>query len=592
MIQAVWSTAHGDFLEVTDLSGEQISRLGAHFDPILAAFAPLWWVWPDPTLLLVVQAAAVALGALARVPARPQARRVGASRRSAFALAYLLYPPMQWLALMEFHPSRSRRRCCCWASGTSTRIGSLAFAVVAAVACLTKEHVGLMVAALGVWYALARGRRLAGAVDRRGRAATAALAIAVVVPHYAPGGGSPFEGRYGAVGGSPAGIAETRSPIRCSCGRDVRRPRRPLPPRAALAARRAAAPRPAAALTALPELAANLLSSTRTQTSIHFHYTAAAIPGLVAARSSARRGCGGAGGCGPPGGDGRGGRRPRRHTSSGAMPAWRHVPGGESLGAREHIVSRTRPGRRAACALIPDGAVVSATNSLGAHLSERRRAPQLPAPARRRRGSRSTRRGRATSTGSRRGDDASGCAGSGSTRAGGSSSTRTACSSSAKRLDGSSAGAGRRRARARRAAPFRSSSAAASGTAQTRYHGVSHGVTTSSRHPARARCGRPRSASRASSARPTTSDDAREPQREPVREPQLLEPVRERVARLLAGVAGERAERAQPAPAVLPRGECERRRPTVPANTAVRDATAGRCAHRAHAARRRRVEST
>ena len=64
MTQAVWSTANGDVLSVTDVHGEQISRLGAHVDPILAAFAPLWWLWPSPELLLAVQAVAVAAGAL------------------------------------------------------------------------------------------------------------------------------------------------------------------------------------------------------------------------------------------------------------------------------------------------------------------------------------------------------------------------------------------------------------------------------------------------------------------------------------------------------------------------------------------------
>ena len=42
MVQAVWSTAHGRPLEVTNLAGEQTSRLGSHVDPILAVFAPLW----------------------------------------------------------------------------------------------------------------------------------------------------------------------------------------------------------------------------------------------------------------------------------------------------------------------------------------------------------------------------------------------------------------------------------------------------------------------------------------------------------------------------------------------------------------------
>jgi hypothetical protein len=36
MAQAVWSTAHGQPLRATDLRSEQISRLAAHVDPILA----------------------------------------------------------------------------------------------------------------------------------------------------------------------------------------------------------------------------------------------------------------------------------------------------------------------------------------------------------------------------------------------------------------------------------------------------------------------------------------------------------------------------------------------------------------------------
>ena len=51
MVQAVWATAHGHPLAITDLQGEQISRLGAHVDPILVAFAPLWWLWPSPAML-------------------------------------------------------------------------------------------------------------------------------------------------------------------------------------------------------------------------------------------------------------------------------------------------------------------------------------------------------------------------------------------------------------------------------------------------------------------------------------------------------------------------------------------------------------
>src|SRR5439155_17787759 len=94
MVQAVWSTAHGHLLQVTNLHGAQISRLAAHVDPILIVFAPLWWIWPSPSLLLTAQALAVALGAL---PLFWLARKHTGSERAAlgFSLAYLLFPATQ-----------------------------------------------------------------------------------------------------------------------------------------------------------------------------------------------------------------------------------------------------------------------------------------------------------------------------------------------------------------------------------------------------------------------------------------------------------------------------------------------------------------
>ncbi len=378
MVQAVWSTAHGDVLEVTNLRGEQMSRLGAHFDPILAAFAPLWWLWPDPTMLVVAQSAAIALGA---VPVYLLARKHLGSERAGvgFALAYLLYPPTQWLALNEFHAVALATPLLLLGFWYLDEDRLAAFAIVAVLACLTKEQIPLTVAALGVWYALARGRRRAGALIAAGGVAAAALVIGGVVPHFAPRGSSPFEGRYEAVGGSPAGIVETflTDPLHVLGemfdGHGVPYLLELLLPLAALPLLA-----PLAALTALPELAANLLSSARTQQSIHFHYTAAAIPGLVVAAvlGAARL------------------RRQRGWTQAiatavvvvglganyalGAIPVWRSFPGGEALGAREHLVSAHDRVAARAVRLIPDDAVVSATNSLGAHLSGRARVHSFP----------------------------------------------------------------------------------------------------------------------------------------------------------------------------------------------------------------------
>ncbi len=64
MVQAVWSTAHGRPLEMTDATGEQIVRFASHVDPILVLLAPLWIVAPTPLTLASVQIVACALGAL------------------------------------------------------------------------------------------------------------------------------------------------------------------------------------------------------------------------------------------------------------------------------------------------------------------------------------------------------------------------------------------------------------------------------------------------------------------------------------------------------------------------------------------------
>ena len=53
-------------------------------------------------------------------------------------------------------------------------------------------------------------------------------------------------------------------------------------------------------------------------------------------------------------------------------------PGGAELGAREHVVGRHAAASARIVALVPAGAVVSATNTLGAHLSARRRVLSFP----------------------------------------------------------------------------------------------------------------------------------------------------------------------------------------------------------------------
>jgi uncharacterized membrane protein len=379
LVQAVWSTAHGNILETTGLSGREISRLGAHFDPIVVVFAPLWWLWPDASLLLVSQAVAVSLGAL---PVYWLARKHLESDWAGlgFALAYLLYPPTQWLVLDDFHPVALAAPLLLAAIWFLDEDRLLAFGVCAALACTTKEHVGLTVAALGLWYALTHRRVRAGLTIAACGMLVSLAAILVVVPHFAPGNGSPFAGRYAGVGGSPSGIAHTAisDPVRLLDAAlsghglgylvDLLLPLLGLPVLA-----------PLLALAAMPELLLNLLSSTSTQTSIHFHYTAATTPvlaaGAVLGAARAQRVV------------------PRLRQvlpravvvacllagiALGPLPAWRYVPMGETLAATDHLEDRHDAVARRALAVIPGAAPVSATNTLGAHLSARSRIFSFP----------------------------------------------------------------------------------------------------------------------------------------------------------------------------------------------------------------------
>jgi uncharacterized membrane protein len=379
MAQAVWSTAHGHPLAVTNIQGEQVSRLGSHVDPILVAFVPLWWLWPSAGMLVAAQAVAIAFGAL---PVFWLARKHLGSEQAAlgFALAYLLYPAVQWLTLNEFHPVALACPLLLFAFWylDEDRLG--AFAVFAVLAALTKEEIPLVIAGMCVWYAVSRKQwRVGGAVAVLGVCLTA-ISVEVVLPHFNAGASSRFYQRYGALGHSPGDILVTvfTDPGKLvSTAFDREGVHYLVDLLLPLLLLFVAAP--FVLVAALPELGLNLLSATHTQSSIHHHYTAGLIPPLIVATvlgaarvTRARPGL----------------RVPLAMTLVvvmvaanyvlGAVPVWRGLPGGQTYQAyASHVATHDRITDRA-LRLIPGDAVVSATNSLGSHLSGRRRFLSFP----------------------------------------------------------------------------------------------------------------------------------------------------------------------------------------------------------------------
>jgi uncharacterized membrane protein len=378
MTQAIWNTAHGDFLEVTNLAGRQTSRLGSHFDPILAAFAPLWLAWPSTDMLMVVQALAVALGAL---PVFWLARKHLESQRAGlgFALAYLLYPATQWLTLNEFHPVAFACPLLLFAFWYLDEDRLLPFALFSLAAIACKEEIGLVVAGFGIWYLISRRKRRAGAAIVAGGIAASVLAVEVVVPHFA-GNASTFYSRYSEVGGTPGGVLKTllTHPLtvlkNAFSGSDLDYLAHMLVPLGFLFVLS-----PWLLLAALPEAALNVLSKNPYQASLYFHYTAGLIPPLVVASVL------GAGVLAR--------RRPawRSYIGPGivvlallsnfwlgALPIWASVPGGNTFQRNGTKITDHDRITAHAVSLIPEDAAVSATNTLGAHLSARHRIFSFP----------------------------------------------------------------------------------------------------------------------------------------------------------------------------------------------------------------------
>jgi uncharacterized membrane protein len=373
MTQAVWATAHGHFLRVSTLRGQEVLRLGGHVDPFLALFVPLWWIWPSPLMLLVVQIAAVAAGAL---PVYWLARKRLGSERAAvgFAAAYLLYPATQFNALTASgpHPVSFAVPLILLAIWFLDNDRLVPFAVTALAAASTKEEIPLAVGCLGIWYAVSHGRRLAGAAIFALGLAGTLVDFLVVIPHFAPAGVSPFQNRYAGVGGSPAGMVHT---LVTNPGRivDVATMPRKLDFLVLLLL-----PffglwllEPLLLIGAVPDLAVDLLSSRPEQTLLRYQYTAGIVPFVVAAAVL-------------------GAARVRSRAAPSRLAAYAVV--GTALLAVVHtplsMVRQELPDARSssplrqakahALSLVPAGVPVSATNEFGGYLSARRLIAYFP----------------------------------------------------------------------------------------------------------------------------------------------------------------------------------------------------------------------
>jgi uncharacterized membrane protein len=363
MVQAIWSTRHGHFLQFTTLSGHERDRLGFHVDPFLLALVPLFLVWSNPLLLPIVQVLAVVSGAL---PVFWLARKhLGSPRAGAhFAFVYLLYPATQYSAFTSadsFHSVVMAVPLILYAVWFADEDRPVAFTAVALLAFTTKEEIPLAVGCLGIWYAVKKGRRLLGFGMFAAGFAVTAFDFLWVIPHFSHSGADPYTFRYRAVGGTPRGMAQklVTDPMAflhaVASGHKAAYLALLLVPLLGLCLLE-----PLLLLGAVPDLVINLLSSGGAMTSVGYQYAAGIVPFVIAASIF-------------------GAARFKRHadglsmcvlvlTAAVALLSPIYVVGRDvsalgspSFSAEAHALS-----------LIPSGVPVSASNQLGGHLAERR----------------------------------------------------------------------------------------------------------------------------------------------------------------------------------------------------------------------------
>jgi len=367
MVQAVWSTTQGRPLEITDgTTGEQLVRLGSHVDPFLVLLAPVWSLWASPLALVLAQVAALSLGAL---PVYLLARRHLVSKTAAVlvALAYLAYPWLAWSAVDAIHPVSFAIPLLLFCIYFLDADRMWAFAACSVVAASTGELLGITIAALGVWYALARHRRRVGFLIAGAGLAWTAVSLLIVVPAFARDS-SVFYGFYENVGGSPRGLVKTALTDPTVVLSEL------LAGNVVLYCVAIAAPlvgmfllAPGLAAVALPPLVVLALADGAGPLDPRLHYVATIVPFVMAGTvfGLARLGA-------------------NAHLPGAAavlvvaggtwlvFGPWSGAPAASSLWYHREVSSRHVTALDRAVALVPDGAPVSASNLAGGHLSARR----------------------------------------------------------------------------------------------------------------------------------------------------------------------------------------------------------------------------
>lgn len=208
MDQTVWNTVHGRIFQTTDPNGTNIiSRLAFHADFILILLAPLYMLWQDPRMLLLIQTLVLSFGAIFVYLITSDVlkkRNLGLL----FAALYCINPSINYTNLYDFHGVTLATTFILGAFYFMKRKKWLWYIVFLMLAGLTKEEVWIIVAFFGLVTLIVQKKKFLGAIIFFASVAIAFFLILKAIP-MARGGEHFALSYYSDFGSSPFGIIKS-----------------------------------------------------------------------------------------------------------------------------------------------------------------------------------------------------------------------------------------------------------------------------------------------------------------------------------------------------------------------------------------------
>lgn len=151
MVQTVWNTLHGNIFQFTNPDGvATVSRLAFHADVILVFLTPLYALWEDPRMLLLIQVLITGAGVFF-VYALSHEVLKSKSYSVVFSFLYVINPSIQRSVIYDFHAVTL---------ATTFLLGAFYFLykkkygwfmIFIILAALTKEQIWAIVALFGLY---------------------------------------------------------------------------------------------------------------------------------------------------------------------------------------------------------------------------------------------------------------------------------------------------------------------------------------------------------------------------------------------------------------------------------------------------------